>query len=284
MSDLNINSKVILNNGLEMPVIGLGTFRAEENAEIINSIKWALEAGYTLIDTAASYKNEEIIGKAIRESGVKRENIFLSTKLPNTDQGYESTLLAIDKSLERLGVEYVDLYLIHWPSASENREEDINKREDTWKAMEEIYKSGKAKAIGVSNYTIKHLEDMKKYAKIPPVVNQVEFHPFLYQKELLEYCRENNIALEAYRPLTQGKKMDDETISEIAKNYNKTNAQVLLCWSLQHGCIAIPKSTNKGRIQENIDIFDFELSEEDMSKLDSLNENLHLCWDPNKLK
>jgi methylglyoxal/glyoxal reductase len=286
MQDLNINSKVVLNNGLEMPVIGLGVFRIPDGEDVINSVKWALEAGYRMIDTAMIYENEKGVGQAIRESGIKREEIFITTKLWNIDQGYESALKAIDASLERLGLDYVDLYLVHWPTASGDRGKftSINKREETWRAMEEIYASGKAKAIGVSNYTIRHLEEMKKYATVPPTVNQVEFHPFLFQEELLNYCKENNIALEAYRSLTAGQKISNEVIEKIAQKYNKTDAQVLLRWAIQHGCVVIPKSTHQERIQQNINIFDFELSMEDMQNIDSLNENLRLSPNPEVLE
>ncbi len=280
MKNLNINSKIVLNNNLEIPAIGLGVYKSKEGEEVENAITWALEAGYRLIDTARIYKNEHSVGKAIKRSGVKREDIFITTKLWNEDQGHESTLQAIDGSLEQLGLEYVDLYLIHWPSAHEDRTISINKREETWKAMEELYVSGKAKAIGVSNYTIKHLEEMKSYAKILPAVNQVEFHPFLFQKELLDYCKENIIILEAYSPLVKGRKLEDERITAVAKKYNKTNAQILIRWSLQHGCVVIPKSVRQGRIQENIHVFDFELVEEDMHTLNLLHENIHQAWDP----
>ncbi len=283
MSKLNINSKIILNNKTEIPVIGLGTYQLKDG-DVINSVKWALGAGYRLIDTAMTYRNEEGVGKGIKESGIPREEIFVTTKLWNTDQGYESTLQAIDTSLAKLGLQYVDLYLVHWPTADDEGQKSINKREETWKAMEEIYKSGKAKAIGVSNYTIIHLEEMKKYVTIMPAVNQVEFHPFLYQEELLNYCKQNNIALEAYRPLTKGRRLNDKTIELIAKKYNKTDAQILLRWSIQHGCITIPKSAHKERIEENIQVFDFELSENNMKALDALNKNLRLCWDPTNLK
>ncbi len=272
-----------------MPVIGFGVYRTKEGEEVINAVKWALEAGYRLIDTAMIYKNEEGVGKAIRdymqESGVPREEIFLTTKLWNTDQGYDNTLKAIDASLSRLGLDYIDLYLIHWPTASgEKVFEDINKREETWKAMEEIYHSGKAKAIGVSNYTVKHLEEMKEYATILPMVNQVEFHPFLYQEELLNYCKGNNILLEAYRPLTNGQNLTNETIEKIAKKYGKTPAQILVRWSIQHGAVPLPKSVHIERIQENINVFDFEISESDMGSIDDLNQNLHLSWDPATIK
>ncbi len=284
MNTLNINSRVSLNNGVEMPIIGLGTYKAPEGAEVVNEVTWALNAGYRLIDTAKIYKNEEGVGEAINNSGIPREEIFLTTKLWNPDQGYETTLKAIDESLEKLKLEYVDLYLVHWPTTDPEAKESNNKREETWKAMEEIYKSGKAKAIGVSNYTITHLEEMKKYATILPSVNQVEFHPYLFQKELLEYCKANNILLEAYRPLTNGKKMSNEVIDGIAKKYDKTNAQVLIRWSIQNGCVPLPKSVHKERIEENISVFDFELTEDDMNSIDSLNENFRLSPDPTNLK
>ncbi len=285
MSLLNINSKIILNNGAKIPVIGFGVFRIPEGEEVTNSVKWALEAGYRHIDTAMIYKNEEGVGRGIRESGIPREEIFVTTKLWNSDQGYENALRAIDVSLNKLELSYVDLYLVHWPTAGDaSKGESINKREETWKAMEEIYKSGKAKAIGVSNYTIPHLEEMKKYAKIPAMVNQVEFHPYLYQEELLNYCKNNNIILEAHSPLVHGEKLEEEVIKTIAKKYGKTGAQILLRWSLQHGAIPLPKSTHRERIIENIQVFDFDLSTEDMKKLNELNANLHLRSDPTNLK
>lgn len=283
MEKLNIHSKIILNNGTKIPIIGFGTYKVPEGEDVVSAVKWALEAGYRHIDTAKVYKNEEGVGRAIKESGIPREEIFVTTKLWNIDQGYETGLAAIDESLAKLGLEYVDLYLVHWPTASADVTVSDNKREESWKAMEEIYKSGKAKAIGVSNYTITHLEEMKKYATIPPTVNQVEFHPFLYQQELLNYCRQNDIVLEAYRPLTNGQRLTDENIEKIAQKYNKTGAQVVLRWSVQHGCIPLPKSSHKERIEENINIFDFELSEEDMRAIDGLNENFRFSPDPNKL-
>lgn len=283
MNKLNINSKIVLNNGLEMPVFGLGTYLSESN-QAQDAVKWAIEAGYRLIDTAMIYGNEKSVGKGIKESGIDRKDIFVTTKLWNTDQGYKSAFQAFYESLKELGLDYVDLYLVHWPTADGNGAKSINKREETWKAMEEIYKSGKAKAIGVANYTVAHLEEMKKYAKILPAVDQVEFHPFLYQKELFEYCKKNDIVLEAYRPLTKGKKLDNEVFKEVAKKYSKSVAQILLRWSLQQGCIPIPKTVHKERILENVEVFDFKIAGEDMEKINSLNKNLHLCWDPTDLK
>jgi diketogulonate reductase-like aldo/keto reductase len=257
-----------------MPVLGLGTWKAQDGDEVEQAVLWALEAGYRMIDTAKIYGNELGVGSAIAKSKIPREQIFLTTKLWNEDQGYESGLAAIDGSLSRLNVDYVDLYLIHWPTT--NLTEGENRRKETWKAMEEILKLGKAKAIGVSNYTIAHLEEMKTYANIPPVVNQVEFHPFLFQKELMDYCQKSNIILEAYSPLSRGLKMQDNRITAIAKNYHKNNAQIMLRWSLQHGNIVIPKSVTQARIKENINVFDFELTPEDLAILDGLNENYRI--------
>lgn len=285
MNKLNISSKIILNNGIKMPVIGFGVWRIPEGEEVVNAVKCALNAGYRIIDTAMIYNNEEGVGRAIKESGIPREEIFVTTKLWNVDQGYENALKAIDVSLAKLGLSYVDLYLIHWPTASADTKESLNKREETWKAMEEIYRSGKAKAIGVSNYMINHLEEMKKYATIPPAVNQIEFHPFLYQEKLLNYCEKNNIILEAYCPLMHGEKLlNDKSITDIAKEYGKSNAQILLRWHLQHGAVPLPKSSHQEHIKENIDIFNFELAEEDMKTLNALNQNLHVRADPTNLK
>lgn len=263
-----------LNNGINIPTLGLGTWKAKEGNEVEKAVLWALQSGYRLIDTAKIYGNEEGVGEAIAQSGIPRKQIFVTTKLWNVDQGYKEALLAIDESLARLGMDYVDLYLIHWPFT--NRTSGENKRAETWKAMEEIYKAGKAKAIGVSNYTIEHLEEIQTYAAVTPAVNQVEFHPFLYQKELMGYCQNNNIALEAYCPLSQGHRLQNEQILQIAQGHKKTSAQVMLRWSIQHGNIVIPKSIHKERIEKNLQIFDFELSGKEMGILDGLNVNYRI--------
>lgn len=275
-----------LHNGDPIPKVGLGVWEMSD-AEAEHAVLSALEAGYRLIDTASIYGNEKGVGKALKTCGIPREEIFVTTKLAVPDQGYETTLKAIDTSLKLLELDYVDLYLDHWPfSVRPGNIKGIhppNKREETWRAMEEILSAGKARAIGVSNYAVKHLEQMKSYATVIPVVNQVEFHPFLYQKDLLAYCTENKIRIEAYCPLVHGKKIQDPRISEIAKKYGKTNAQIMLRWSIQHGLIPLPKSTHEERIRENIGIFDFELADLDMQSMDALHEGYRIASDPDKI-
>jgi diketogulonate reductase-like aldo/keto reductase len=290
---VGLNSKITLNNGVEIPVIGFGVFRIPDGVEVEGAVKTALDAGYRLIDTAMIYKNEEGTGKAIRESGIAREEIFVTTKLWNTDQGYDSALSAIDASLARLGMSYVDLYLVHWPSASEDMLPDgttfvsLDKRKDTWRAMEEILRSGKARAIGVSNYMQNHLEEMSAYATVMPAVNQIELHPYLYKRDLLEYCKEHNIVVEAHSPLApvaDVKSTGYDAIDTIATKYGKSSSQVLIRWSLQHGLIPLPKSIRPERIIENIEVFDFEIDATDMDVLDSMNIDLHVRRDPRSLQ
>ena len=274
--NLSIDTKVKLNNGIEMPVFGLGVYKADSGGEAEKAVKTALKYGYRLIDTAAAYGNEEDVGKGIKDGGVPREEIFVTTKLWNDDQGYEETKNAFDKSLNKLGLEYVDLYLIHWPVSG--------KRLDSYKAMEKILDSGKTKSIGVSNFTIRHLEELIKETKVVPTVNQVEFHSFLYQKELLEYCKNNNIRLEAYSPIARAKKFDNPVIKELSRKYSKTPAQIMIRWILQHEVIAIPKSTHEKRIKENADVFNFALEDEDIEKIDGINESLRIAWDPSEIE
>lgn len=273
---MNINSRCKLNNGYEMPYFGLGVYKAAPGKETIEAVSYALEVGYRLIDTAAVYGNEKEVGIAVKQSGIPRKEIFITTKLWNDDHGYDSALKAFDESLKRLHLDYVDLYLIHWPVPK--------LRKDSWKALEKIYREGRARSIGVSNYMIKHLEELKTYAEIIPAVNQVEFSPFLYQKDLLDYCRANKIELEAYSPLARMKKKNNPVVNSIAKKYNKTHAQVLIRWCLEHKLIVIPKSSDKKRIKENADVFDFKLDEEDMRELNSLNENFRVSWNPSEIE
>ncbi|RUT29886.1 aldo/keto reductase [Paenibacillus zeisoli] len=272
----HLQDTVKLNNGVEMPWFGLGVWQVKEGDEVLSSVKTAIRHGYRSIDTAAAYKNEEGVGQAIREAleenGLKREELFITTKVWNADQGYESTLAAIDASLSKLGLDYVDLYLIHWPVKGKYKE--------TWKALEKIYQDGKAKAIGVCNFHVHHLEDLMEDAQVVPALNQIELHPYLSQKEIRDFCAKKGIAVEAWSPLAQGKVVKDETIQAIGNKYGKTAAQVVLRWDLQNNIITIPKSVHEDRITGNADVFNFELSPEDMAAIDSLNLNERTGPDP----
>lgn len=269
---LHLQSTVELSNGVKMPWFGLGVYKVEEGDEVISSVKWAIEAGYRLIDTAALYQNEDGVGQAIRESGVPREELFITTKVWNSDQGYDSTLKAFDQSISKLGLDYVDLYLVHWPVKGKYKE--------TWKALEQLHKDGKVRAIGVSNFQIHHLQDLLADAEIQPVVNQVELHPLLSQVELRDFCKANGIQIEAWAPLAQGRLLNDPTLQEIADSYGKSIAQVLLRWDLQSGIVTIPKSIKQERIVQNADIYDFELSDADMIRIDELNKDQRFGADP----
>ncbi|MCI4168593.1 glyoxal/methylglyoxal reductase [Bacillus spizizenii] len=271
----SLKDTVKLHNGVEMPWFGLGVFKVENGSEATESVKAAIKNGYRSIDTAAVYKNEEGVGIGIKESGVAREELFITSKVWNEDQGYETTLAAFEKSLERLQLDYLDLYLIHWPGK--------DKYKDTWRALEKLYKDGKIRAIGVSNFQVHHLEELLKDAEIKPMVNQVEFHPRLTQKELRDYCKEQGIQLEAWSPLMQGQLLDNEVLAQIAEKHNKSVAQVILRWDLQHEVVTIPKSIKEHRIIENADIFDFELSQEDMDKIDALNKDERVGPNPDEL-
>ncbi len=268
----SIHDCTVLNNGLAMPWLGFGVFKVEEGDEVERAVSTALETGYRSIDTAALYNNERGVGSAMRASGIPREEIFLTTKVWNDDMRAKRTLAAFKESLERLGTDYVDLYLVHWPVAGYYKE--------TWRAMEEIYASGRAKAIGVSNFMIHHLEDLLGESEIIPAVNQIEFHPLLVQEELLVFCQSQAIQVEAWSPLMRGKILDEEAIIGIAEKYGKTAAQVILRWDLQHGVVTIPKSTHAERIAENADIFDFTLSEADMQALDAMDAGERVGPDP----
>lgn len=265
-----------LHNGVKMPWMGLGVFKVQDGEEVIQSVKAAIKNGYISIDTASFYKNEEGVGQAIRESGVAREDLFITTKLWNSDQGYESTLKAFETSLNKLGLDYLDLYLIHWPGK--------DKYKETWRAFEKLYKEGRVRAIGVSNFQIHHLEDLMSTSEIKPMVNQVECHPHLTQKDLLAYCQKHGIQMEAWSPLKQGQLLNEPTLVEIAQKYQKSVAQVILRWDLQNGVVIIPKSIKEHRIIENADIFDFELSKEDMERIDSLNQDSRAGSHPDTMR
>ncbi|MGX6445601.1 aldo/keto reductase [Neobacillus sp. K501] len=272
----NLQSSTTLANGVKMPWFGLGVFKVEEGPELVNAVKAAIKNGYRSIDTAAIYENETGVGQGIREgleaAGIAREDLFVTSKVWNADLGYESTLAAYETSLQKLGLDYLDLYLIHWPVEG--------KFKDAWRALETLYKAGRVKAIGVSNFQIHHLEELMKDAEIKPMVNQVEFHPRLTQKELRAFCVEQGIQVEAWSPLMQGQLFDNEVLQEIAANSNKTVAQIILRWDLQNGVITIPKSTKEHRIIANSEVFDFVLSAEDMQRIDNLNQNHRVGPDP----
>jgi diketogulonate reductase-like aldo/keto reductase len=268
----DINYKMKMNNGIEIPQFGLGVYLTKSGRECVNAVTWALEAGYRHIDTAKAYGNESEVGEAVRNSGIKREDIFITTKLWNDDHGYESALKAFDKSLKTLNTDHIDLYLIHWPVKG--------KRKDSWKAFEKIYESGYCKSIGVSNYQINHLQELFSYANTIPVIDQVEFSPYNYQKDLLDFCNKNKILLEAYSPLTRTQRLDDPKVLTIAKKHNKTVAQVLIRWAIEQEIVVIPKSARKERIIENSNVFDFELDVTDMKILNNLDEGFRVSWDP----
>ncbi|MBB6692641.1 aldo/keto reductase [Cohnella xylanilytica] len=270
---LSIGTKTKLRNGVEMPRVGLGVWKVTAEGEAERAIHAAVKAGYRSIDTAKVYRNEADVGQAIRTCGVPREELFVTTKIWNEDQGYDRTLAAFEESRERLGIDVIDLLLIHWPGK--------DKYVETWRAFEKLYADGRVRAIGVSNFHVHHLRKLAEASEIAPMVNQVEFHPLLTQKELLAYCKENGIQLEAWSPLMQGN-LDIPTLKEIAAKHGKSPAQVVLRWDLQHGVVTIPKSVTPTRIAENADLFDFELSEEDMARIDALNENRRFGPNPDE--
>jgi diketogulonate reductase-like aldo/keto reductase len=270
MQSLTLDSRAKLNNGVEIPRLGLGVYQSQPGATTLRTVNYALKIGYRHIDTAELYGNEEDVGNALRRSELARDEVFITTKVWNSNQGYSSTLNALHGSLRRLGLSFVDLYLIHWPVKWITF--------DTWRAMVHLLQEGKVRAIGVSNYSIVHLNDILQNSEIIPAVNQVEFHPFLYQKDLLRFCENNRIQLEAYSPLTRAKKLSHPDLVQLSKQYGKTPAQVMIRWSLQHGTVVIPKSVHEKRILENSRVFDFEINPEDMRLLDSLNENLHTVF------
>ena len=261
----HLQDTIKLNNGINMPGFGLGVYKVEPGKSTIETVRTALNTGYRLIDTAAFYDNEREVGEAIRSSDIPREEIFVTSKVWNDDQGFESTQKAFNKTMEKLGLEYLDLYLIHWPVSG--------KFKDTWRALEKIYQEGKVRAIGVSTFHVHHLEELLKDAKVKPAVNQIEFHPHLTQKDVLSFCKENDIQMQAWSPLKKGRVLELPVIKEIAEKHGKTAAQIILRWDIQHGVATIPKSTKEIRMKENAAIFDFELDKADMEAIDNLNEN-----------
>lgn len=271
---MDINTKVTLNNGVPIPIIGLGVFQSPPGGITKQAILDSLDAGYRHIDTARIYGNEVDVGKALAESGLQREEIFVTTKLWNADQGYESTLDALEISLGKMDLDYVDLYLMHWPVE--------DRRLESWTAMEELLAKGRCRSIGVSNFMVHHLDELLKNTHVVPAINQIELSPYNYlqRKETLKLCHSEGIVIEAYSPLTKGKKLGDPRLVEIAAKYGKTTAQLLIRWALEKQFVVLPKSVNQDRIVENADVFDFTISAVDMTAMDGFNENLATGWDP----
>ena len=272
MNITDIKGSVELSNGVKIPYFGLGVFQIDEGSEVINAVKYALEVGYRHIDTAALYGNEKGVGEAVRQSGINRNEIFVTSKVWNSDQGYEKTLKAFDRTMIKLGFDYLDLYLIHWPVKGKYKE--------TWKALEYLYKQGRIKAIGISNFLQQHIEDLLTSAEVVPMVNQMEFHPYLVQQKLIDYCNTNRIQYEAWSPLMQGQILSDKVLNQLAEKYSKTPVQIILRWDLQKGVITIPKSIKKERILSNSQIFDFTIDDADMALIDRLDKNYRVGPDP----
>lgn len=275
MSTTNKIPEVTFNNGVTMPMFGLGTFKTPPGETTSNSVRWALEAGYRKIDTASFYENEEGVGKGLKESGVSRDEVFVTTKVWTTEMGYESTLEAFDRSRKKLDIDVLDLYLVHWPVK--------DKYQDTWKALEKLYGEGKIRAIGISNFEPHHIDKLLAVAEVPPVLNQVELHPYLNQKHIREACENNGIVPEAWSPIAKGKVLDDPTIQSIGEKHGKNPVQVTLRWELQHGVVIIPKSVHKERIKDNMQIFDFELSGPEMAEIDKLHNDGRLGPHPDDM-
>lgn len=270
----DIKDYVILNNDVKMPLLGFGTYNADDSNKLNNAIKKGIEIGYRHIDTASFYGNEEVIGRAINESEISRKEIFLVDKVWNSEHGYEKTLKSFQESIKKLKMDYLDLYLIHWPQS-------LNK--ETWKALEKLYKEGYIRAIGVSNFTINHLQQLIENAEIIPAVNQIEFHPRLVQNDLMEFCEKYNIQMEAWSPLMRGLVFQIPFLKKLSTKYDKTISQIVLRWDLQMGVTTIPKSTTLSRIKENMDIFNFEISEEDMKNIEKLNDGFRMGMNPDEV-
>lgn len=276
-SSLTMESTVELSHGGPIPLFGLGTFRSPSGGPTREAVAHALELGYRLIDTAALYGNEADVGAAIRASGIPRDEIFVTTKLDRRDHGYDRALSGFEESLDRLDLDHVDLYLIHWPGGGA--------REETWRALERILDDGRARAIGVSNYMTHHLEEVLEQGEVVPAVNQIELHPFNFRSRqgVVDLCRDNGVVVEGYSPLTKSQRLDHPALESMAEHHDRTVAQVMIRWALQHRLVTIPKSTNPDRIQENADVFDFELSADEMDRIDALDEDFTTSWDPREV-
>ncbi|MFS4415383.1 aldo/keto reductase [Maribacter sp. 2307ULW6-5] len=261
----DISGSFTLHNGVNMPYLGLGTYQAENDREVVNAVREALRIGYRHIDTASIYQNEEGVGQGIRESGVPRESVFVTSKVWNSEQGYESTLRSFQDSLDRLQLNYLDLFLVHWPVKGKYR--------DTWRALERLYQEKKVRAIGVSNFLRHHLEDLLQEATIVPMVNQMEFHPYLVQQELIDFCVAHRIQYEAWSPFMVGKVFELDFCKDLAEKYGRSIAQIILRWNLQKGVATIPKTVHRERMISNAAVFDFELTTDDMAFLDGQDRN-----------
>ena len=275
MNYTSLKDTVTLPNGVRIPVIGFGTWQSPSGETAYNAVLSALRFGYRHIDTATAYGNEESVGKAIadylRESGEKRENLFITTKLANPDHGYERAKKAIDKSLEALGLDYIDLYLIHWPNPIAFRSDWKNIDKECWKAMEEAYRAGKIRALGLSNFWPHHIDNILEDAEILPVVDQIKFCPGINQKKVADYARAKNMVLEAYSPMGTGGMFKNETMIELSAKYGRTIAQLCIRYALQSGYVPLPKSVTPERIEENTHVFDFEIAPEDMAVIETVN-------------
>jgi diketogulonate reductase-like aldo/keto reductase len=265
--------EITFNNGEKIPQEGLGVFLMKDKDEFMKAIKWAIDAGYRHFDTAAFYGNEQWLGEALKESGLKRDEFFITSKVWNSDHGFDETMAAFEKSLKKLGTDYLDLYLIHWPA---------DNYIETWQAMEELYKAGRVKSIGVSNFQQHHLDDLLANTEVVPVIDQIETHPYFQQNDLVKYLHDHNIAHEAWSPMGRGSDgiFDDVILKDIAAKYHKTVAQVILRWHLQRQTVIIPKSTHKERIEENFDLYDFELTGDEMNKIATLDTGKRIYGDP----
>jgi diketogulonate reductase-like aldo/keto reductase len=263
--------RLALNDGAAMPCLGFGVYMIPDNGPCKEAVLRAFEAGYRHLDTASFYHNEQDVGRAVRESGLARKDLFITTKLWPDDQGHAKALKAFEASRARLGLDYVDLYLIHWPAGD---------RLGSWQALNELKERGLCRSVGVSNFTIRHLKELASRSGLVPAVNQVEFSPFNFQKDLLAYCQDQGIVLQAYSPLTRKEKFSHPVLRSVATKHSKTPAQILIRWCLQHGVCPLPKSADPARIRENVQVFDFELASGDMQALDGLHEGFRTCWDP----
>ena len=265
-----------LNQGGEIPALGLGVFQSPPGKETQQAVRWALDTGYRHIDTAAMYGNEADVGAAVRASGLPREEVFVTTKLWHTEHGFDSAQRAAHHSLEQLDLEYIDLYLIHWPRANSPAD-----RLASWRALGKLRSEGVCRAVGVSNYTVRHLEELLANSDLVPAIDQIELHPFVFDPELVGYCQRKGIRLEAWSPLTRGRRLDDPAIQEIARAHGKTPTQILLRWGLEHGFVELPKSVHRERIAENFQVFDFRLAPEEVARLDALRDGHRVgMWNP----